>query len=210
MRAPSRRRSRSGNLSLTPLRDTIKGQMATSLADGVDEIISEKGDNHGQALFLDFGDATNAICRHCGHPFGSWSVIEKGFCPECHAVITEEEKKNSWCVMCGGALRPDERGWASVGIVLLETEHDDEREYTRRLRPSRQWSERTSPIFSSPAFVFNISSHRFIFTEVESNCRSFLLKLAEAFPGDPPIIQLQTEAQISKQVREFCENRDAA
>jgi hypothetical protein len=62
----------------------------------------------------------------------------------------------------------------------------------------------------SPAFVFNISSHRFIFTEVESNGRSFLLKLAEAFPGDPPIIQLQTEAQISKQVREFCENRDAA
>jgi hypothetical protein len=41
MRARSQRRSRSGNLSLTSLRDTIKGQMAT--ADGVDEISSEKG-----------------------------------------------------------------------------------------------------------------------------------------------------------------------
>jgi len=62
----------------------------------------------------------------------------------------------------------------------------------------------------SPAFVFNIASHRFIFTKVESGAKSFLLKLAEAFPGDPPIIQLQTEAQIAKQVRDFCENRDAA
>jgi len=89
------------------MRGTIVAQIAISQAD---KSVQKREIIMGKHLFLDWGDETNAVCRHCGHPFGSWSVIEKGFCPGCHATITEEEKKNSWCAMCGGALRPDERG----------------------------------------------------------------------------------------------------
>jgi hypothetical protein len=58
----------------------------------------------------------NLVNVHCGHPFESWSVIEKGSCPECKARITAKEIEWGWCVDCGAALRSDEKP-----IIALQT-----------------------------------------------------------------------------------------
>jgi len=63
--------------------------------------------------------------------------------------------------------------------------------------------------------VLRIDKHTFVMTEVESSGRTFLLKLAEAFPGysgydiSPVVIVLQTRVQIVKQVSEFVDAKNA-
>jgi hypothetical protein len=61
-------------------------------------------------------------------------------------------------------------------------------------------------------FVLKIDGQTFILGEVTHKGYSFNLKLAKAYPlsGGPPIIILQTEEQITAQVREFVNEHQPA
>jgi hypothetical protein len=99
------------------MRGTIVAQIAISQAD---KSVQKREIIMGKHLFLDWGDATKAVCEFCGHPFGSKSIIAEGSRPECHAQITSDDRKAAWCVVCGNALHGDEAGLELCWECLLE------------------------------------------------------------------------------------------